>query len=64
MSPIQIGTRDGLCPACVFRPTAGAPWPAVLVYTGARCARSSVADAYLDVEHDLGKYSGTGYPVS
>jgi carboxymethylenebutenolidase len=32
MDRIQIGTRDGLCPAYVFRPAAGAPWPAVLVY--------------------------------
>jgi hypothetical protein len=24
----------------------------------------SVADAYHDVEHDLGEYTGTGYPVS
>ena len=32
MNPIQIRTRDGLCPAYVYRPAAGAPWPAVLVY--------------------------------
>jgi carboxymethylenebutenolidase len=32
MNPIQIRTRDGLCPAYVFRPAADAPWPAVLVY--------------------------------
>jgi carboxymethylenebutenolidase len=32
MSPIQIRTRDGLCPAYVYRPASGAPWSAVLVY--------------------------------
>lgn len=32
MNPIQIRTRDGLCPAYVYRPASGAPWPAVLVY--------------------------------
>lgn len=32
MNPIQIRTRDGLCPAYLFRPATGAPWPAVLVY--------------------------------
>ncbi|MGB6602962.1 MAG: dienelactone hydrolase family protein [Steroidobacteraceae bacterium] len=32
MNPIQIRTRDGLCPAYVYHPATGAPWPAVLVY--------------------------------
>src|ERR1700744_1923495 len=31
-SKIQIKTRDGNCPAYVYRPASGAPWPAVLVY--------------------------------
>lgn len=32
MNPIQIRTPDGLCPAYIYRPAAGAPWPAALVY--------------------------------
>jgi carboxymethylenebutenolidase len=32
MNPIEIKTRDGLCPAYVYHPGTGAPWPAVLVY--------------------------------
>jgi carboxymethylenebutenolidase len=31
-SKIHIKTRDGNCPAYVYRPAKGAPWPAVLVY--------------------------------
>ncbi|HTT06284.1 MAG TPA: dienelactone hydrolase family protein [Steroidobacteraceae bacterium] len=31
-SKIQIRTRDGNCPAYVYRPASGGPWPAVLVY--------------------------------
>ena len=31
-SKVQIRTRDGSCPAYVYRPASGAPWPAVLVY--------------------------------
>jgi carboxymethylenebutenolidase len=32
MSKITIETRDGSCPSYVYRPAAGGPWPAVLVY--------------------------------
>jgi carboxymethylenebutenolidase len=32
MSRIQIETRDGLCPAYVYRPPGAGPWPAVLVF--------------------------------
>jgi carboxymethylenebutenolidase len=32
MSKIEIKTRDGSCPSYVYRPSAGAPWPAVLVF--------------------------------
>jgi carboxymethylenebutenolidase len=32
MNKISIKTRDGLCPSYVYRPAAGGPWPAVLVY--------------------------------
>ncbi|HXX69272.1 MAG TPA: dienelactone hydrolase family protein [Polyangiaceae bacterium] len=32
MSRIEIKTKDGTCPAYVFRPTGIGPWPAVLVF--------------------------------
>ncbi|HEX5419389.1 MAG TPA: dienelactone hydrolase family protein, partial [Gammaproteobacteria bacterium] len=32
MDKIEIKTKDGSCPSYVFRPAAGAPWPAVLVF--------------------------------
>jgi carboxymethylenebutenolidase len=32
MERIEIRTRDGNCPAYVYRPASGAPWPAVLVF--------------------------------
>jgi len=32
MNKIDIRTRDGICPSYVYRPAAGAPWPAVLVF--------------------------------
>lgn len=32
MKKIEIKTRDGLCPAYVYRPQGRGPWPAVLVF--------------------------------
>jgi carboxymethylenebutenolidase len=32
MQKIEIKTRDGICPSYVYRPAAGGPWPAVLVF--------------------------------
>jgi carboxymethylenebutenolidase len=32
MPKISIKTRDGICPSYVYRPAAGGPWPAVLVF--------------------------------
>jgi carboxymethylenebutenolidase len=32
MSRIDIRTRDGLCPAHLYRPAGAGPWPAVLVF--------------------------------
>ncbi|HTW75749.1 MAG TPA: dienelactone hydrolase family protein [Steroidobacteraceae bacterium] len=32
MSTIQIRTRDGTCPAYVYKPAGNGPWPAVLVF--------------------------------
>jgi carboxymethylenebutenolidase len=32
MNKIELETRDGICPAYVYRPSAKGPWPAVLVF--------------------------------
>lgn len=32
MTKVEIDTRDGKCPAYVYRPAGQGPWPAVLVY--------------------------------
>jgi carboxymethylenebutenolidase len=32
MQKIEIKTRGGICPSYVYRPAAGGPWPAVLVF--------------------------------
>ena len=32
---LNLTTRDGVCPAHIFRPTTPAPWPAVLVFMDA-----------------------------
>jgi carboxymethylenebutenolidase len=32
MQKITLKTRDGICPSYVYRPAAGGPWPAVLVF--------------------------------
>jgi carboxymethylenebutenolidase len=32
MNKIEINTRDGVCPAYVYRPPGSGPWPGVLVY--------------------------------
>src|SRR6202158_2624074 len=32
MTKVEIRTKDGTCPSYVYRPTGGAPWPAVLVF--------------------------------
>jgi carboxymethylenebutenolidase len=32
MSTIQMTTRDGICPAHIYRPFGDGPWPAVLVF--------------------------------
>ncbi|MGD0675795.1 MAG: dienelactone hydrolase family protein [Polyangiaceae bacterium] len=32
MSQVEIKTRDGTCPAYVYRPSGSGPWPAVLVF--------------------------------
>jgi len=32
MQTVEIRTRDGACPAYVYRPSGKGPWPAVLVY--------------------------------
>ncbi len=32
MTTVDIQTRDGVCPAYVYRPSGAGPWPAVLVF--------------------------------
>jgi carboxymethylenebutenolidase len=32
MSKIEIKTHDGTCPSYIYRPAAGGPWPAVLIF--------------------------------
>src|SRR5271166_6819328 len=32
MNKVEIETRDGSCPAYVYRPSGNGPWPAALVY--------------------------------
>jgi carboxymethylenebutenolidase len=32
VNKIEIRTRDGICPSYVYRPAAGRPWPAVLIF--------------------------------
>ena len=32
MTKIEIKTKDGVCPAYVYKPSGNGPWPAVLVY--------------------------------
>jgi carboxymethylenebutenolidase len=32
MDRIDIKTQDGVCPTYIFRPPAGGPWPAILVF--------------------------------
>lgn len=47
MEKIEIATRDGVCPAYVYRPAGVGPWPAVLVYMdgiGIRPAMLEIAE--------------------
>src|SRR5882672_1778666 len=32
MNKIEIKTQHGICPSYVYRPAAGGPWPAVLIF--------------------------------
>lgn len=44
MSKIEIKTRDGVCPSYVYRPAAGAPWPAVLVFMDGLAIRPALLE--------------------
>src|SRR6202453_4798370 len=44
MNKIDIRTRDGICPSYVYRPTAGGPWPAVLVYMDGLAIRPAMLE--------------------
>lgn len=44
MNPISIATRDGDCPAYVYRPDGEGPWPAVLVYMDGLAIRPAMLE--------------------
>jgi len=44
MKAIEINTRDGTCSSYVYRPTAGGPWPAVLIFMDGLGIRSAMLD--------------------
>jgi len=44
MNKIEIKTRDGICPAYVYRPAGRGPWPAVLVYMDGPGIRPAVLE--------------------
>jgi carboxymethylenebutenolidase len=44
MTKIDIKTRDGICPSYVYRPTAGGPWPAVLVFMDGLAIRPAMLE--------------------
>jgi len=56
MNKIEIKTRDGVCPAYVYRPEGKGPWPAVLVFMDGLAIRP----AMLEVGERLATY---GYYV-
>jgi carboxymethylenebutenolidase len=41
---LEINTRDGVCPAYVYRPPGSGPWPAVLVYMDGPGIRPAVLE--------------------
>ena len=53
---VSIKTRDGDCPAYVFKPEGAGPWPAVIVYYDAPAIRPAMFDL-------AGRLSGLGYYV-
>jgi carboxymethylenebutenolidase len=44
MNKIDINTRDGVCPAYVYRPPGSGPWPGVLVYMDGPGIRPAVLE--------------------
>ena len=44
MNKIAIQTRDGLCPAYVYRPAGSGPWPAVLVFMDGLAIRPAMLE--------------------
>jgi carboxymethylenebutenolidase len=44
MHKIEIKTRDGLCPSCVFRPAGSGLWPAVLIFMDGLGIRPAVLE--------------------
>src|SRR5580700_6692 len=44
MNKIDIRTRDGICPSYIYRPAAGGPWPAVLVFMDGLAIRPAMLE--------------------
>jgi carboxymethylenebutenolidase len=44
MQKIEIKTRDGICPSYVYRPAAGGPWPAALVFMDGLAIRPAMLE--------------------
>ncbi len=44
MNKVDIKTRDGVCPAYVYRPTGSGPWPAVLVFMDGLAIRPAMLE--------------------
>ena len=44
MTKIDIQTRDGLCPAYVYRPAGKGPWPGVLVFMDGLAIRPAMLE--------------------
>ncbi len=44
MNKIEINTRDGICPAHVYRPPGSGPWPGVLLYMDGPGIRPAVLE--------------------
>ena len=69
---VSIETRDGVCPAYIYRPTGNGPWPAVLVFMdglGIRPAMLEVgerlaASGYFVLLPDLYYRSGAYEPMN
>lgn len=56
MNKVDIATRDGICPACVFHPQDHGPWPGVIMYMDGPGMRPAVQEL-------AERLAGNGYYV-